>query len=175
MNHYLDRQVGEIQILDNAICKSHLILTSTATWWTINTSAGYSFRLLCFGFNVMHYNAMSWSDVNIPGNSGKVNDDVDDTSVPIISECNGDWAGTWDEGRDQVWPRIMLRPGGRVSISFKFITMIAMLAILGAAHSPSGQIWGQYFTRGCQIKTGEHPDDFICNLLSSRCGLVMPR
>ena len=40
----------------------------------------------------MHYNAMSWSDVNSPGNSGKVNDDVDDTSVPIISKCNVDWA-----------------------------------------------------------------------------------
>ena len=38
----------------------------------------------------------------------------------------------------------------------------------GPTHSLSG-IWQTFFTRGCQIKTGEHRDDFNFNLLSSRC------
>ena len=41
----------------------------------------------------------------------------------------------------------------------------------GPTHSLPGMggIWEQFFTRGCQIKTGEHRDDFNFNLLSSRC------
>lgn len=70
----------------------------------------------------------------------------------------------------------------RYHLQFKFILL--MIAILeapspacpapgpihhaGPTHSLSG-IWQTFFTRGCQIKTGEHRDDFNFNLLSSRC------
>ncbi len=86
------------------------------------------------------------------------------------------WGGCDSPHYDVLWSEC------RYHLQFKFILL--MIAILvapspacpalgpihhtGPTHSLSG-IWRTYFTRGCQIKTGEHRDDFNFNLLSSRC------